>query len=54
MKVRCLVRFNDAKAKCKRHPGEEFVVSKARYAEIVAVRADLVEPVEAPAKGEKK
>lgn len=37
MKVRTLVRFIDKKEGVTREIGDEFVVSKARYAEILKV-----------------
>lgn len=47
MKVRVLVKFNDLKEKVVREIGDEFIVSKSRYEEILTA-GDLVEEVEEP------
>lgn len=52
MKVRTLVRFNDKKEGVTREVGDEFVVSKARFAEIVKV-GSFVEEVKAEKTAEK-
>lgn len=44
MKVRVLVKFNDLKEKVLREIGDEFIVSKSRYEEILTA-GDLIEEV---------
>ena len=51
MKVRTLVTFNDLKEKQRREIGEEFVVSKERYDEILKV-GKFVEEVKEEVKEE--
>ena len=46
MRVIALQDFRDLKADTTRKEGEVFVVSKERYAEIMAYRPDLVKPCE--------
>lgn len=46
MKVRTIVRFNDKKEGVTREIGDEFTVSKARFAEILKV-GPFVEEVKA-------
>lgn len=52
MKVRTVVRFHDKKEGVTREIGDEFVVSKARFAEIVKV-GPFVEEVKAEKPAEK-
>jgi hypothetical protein len=44
MKVRVLVKFNDLKENVVREIGDEFIVSKSRYDEILTA-GDLIEEV---------
>lgn len=44
MKVRVLIKFNDLKEKLVREVGDEFIVSKSRYEEILTA-GDLIEEV---------
>ena len=52
MKVKVLVKFNDLKEKVVREIGDEFIVSKSRYEEILTA-GDLVEEVVEEVKKEK-
>lgn len=44
MKVRVLIKFNDLKENVVREIGDEFIVSKSRYDEILTA-GDLIEEV---------
>lgn len=52
MKVRVLERFKDLKENVMREVGDEFIVSKSRYEEILTA-GDLVEEVVEEVKEEK-
>ena len=52
MKVRVLERFKDLKENVMREIGDEFIVSKSRYEEILTA-GDLIEEVAEEAKKEK-
>lgn len=52
MKVRVLERFKDLKENVMREVGDEFIVSKSRYEEILTA-GNLVEEVVEEAKEEK-
>lgn len=54
MKVRTLVTFNDLKEKQRREIGDEFIVSKERYEEILKVGKFVEEVKEDVKEGSKK
>lgn len=54
MKVRTLVTFNDLKEKQRREIGDEFIVSKERYEEILKVGKFVDEVKEDVKEGSKK